>query len=112
MGTAKSIEWTYEQGTDAELRLTWRDQTTQQPIDLTGYTAVCRISTNPVLVVSPILGGAAGTIVVPLTPAQTLSFGKHRLRFEVDVTEPGGKVVRLVKGKLVGAASVSEGVDG
>jgi len=103
--TAGTWNPTIEQGADWTVELTWADDGT--PIDLTGYTARMSLRHSARDTVSIhldttngriSLGGAAGTITLSLTAAETAEIPAHNHPYDLEVVNPDGRVVRLVQG--------------
>lgn len=87
-----------EQGETFVFNITWRDANSN-PVNLTGYTAELRIESNPVISLTPVLGGAGGTILATL-PASTTARIQGNARYTLDLTSGGGVTTRLLKGRI------------
>lgn len=102
-----------EEGVDYTLSLTYRDDTTNLPIDLTGYSAALQIKYPVGDLVTLLsldsdngisLGGINGTVDINITADQTLNrvydwaFGFY----DLILTEPApsNKLIKLVKGMV------------
>lgn len=73
--------------------------------DLTGWTASWRITDNPeaaapLLTTVPTLGGIGGTILLLLTPLQTLALLGHTYWHALWLTSPAGAPQALVDGLI------------
>lgn len=94
------------------LSLTYRDETTNLPVDLTGYSAVIQVRSafgSPYLLLELtntsgdiILGGIYGTIDVTFTSSMTdLSnqpMGWDKGVYDLIIVNPFGKRIKLTKG--------------
>ena len=113
--TATAAEWnlTVDQGAYWSKVITYETGATFDavtPVNLTGYTARLKIrrkgSSDPALLslthASGItLGGAAGTITVVLTAAQTAALPTGAdLVYDLDVIDGSSRPYRLVRGKV------------
>lgn len=102
-----------EQGSTFEYPLVWRDAPAASggvAIDITGYTARAQIRTafgTPETLANMTtenggitLGGAAGTITLLLTAAQTAAMPAAAGVWDLEMVAPSGKVQRLLKGTV------------
>lgn len=100
-----------EEKTDYVLPITYRDDTTNLPIDLTNHTAILQVRNafggGSVLLdlnetSGLTLGGITGNIDINFTPSQTdmslQPVGWDRGVYDLVVTTPFGKKVKLLKG--------------
>lgn len=107
------------EGTTFGFDLTWSDAS-GAPVDLTGCVArfaICPTSSSRPLVSCStaddgiVLGGAAGTVAVSLTPAQTAgqySESWKGARYELRVEYAGGQVYSLLRGLVAMTPAVLE----
>jgi hypothetical protein len=108
---------TIEAGATFRLEVTWKDAE-EEPVDLTGYTAQAQVrkglkgdvlleftSANE----SIELGGESGKIVLLATPVQTRAVQRAPREgvWDLELTNPGGEVTRLLKGKARFSAEVT-----
>lgn len=110
---AAKLNLTIEQGTTFEKSLTWRDKN-KRPVPLTGYTARMQIrpsvtSAEVILELSTengrIVLGTGGVIKLVLTPAMTGSLKSGV--YDLELTDPLGRVIRLVEGKVTVSPEVT-----
>lgn len=104
---AGTYDFTIEQGTTFSRTFTWTDSS-NNPINLTGYTA--KLSIAPAPAGTPYisltdtsgitLGGSAGTIAVTLTAAQTTAFTFTTAKYDLKLTDASGNVTRLLEGTV------------
>lgn len=103
---AAKLNLTVEQGTTFTKRLTWRDKN-KRPVSLVGYAARMQIrpsvqSTEVILELSSSNGritlGAAGTITLELSPAETSALKAGV--YDLELTSVTGQVIRLIEGKV------------
>lgn len=103
---AAKLNLTIEQGTTFSKRLTWRDKS-KRLVPLVGYTARMQIrasvsATEVILELSTANGritlGAAGTIDLNLTPAETSALKAGV--YDLELTDVAGRVTRLIEGKV------------
>lgn len=89
-------------------QITWQDAD-GNPIDLTSYTAKMQarktVSTTTVLMTATdtdglVLGGAAGTIDIQLTPAQTNISNQDNV-YDLELTSPAGFITTVVQGLFI-----------
>lgn len=85
-------------------------------VNLTGYTAAMKI--RPTAESSTVslslthsagiaLGGAAGTVTITITPAQTTALDSGNFVYDLKVTSAGGVATRLVEGTVTVSPDVS-----
>lgn len=106
-------EWNIliEQGATWARTITWySDDAGTTPVDLTGYTARMQVKTYPTAGQTAIvelttengriaLGGAAGTIILTLTGAQTDALMETAaMVYDLELEAAGGTVTRLLEG--------------
>lgn len=105
------------QGTTLRQSFIWMQANGTDPVDLTGFTARSQIrkmkdaSGPPVLDLSTsnggiILGGASGKLTLYATPNQTDLLTADKYVYDIEITEPGGDVHRIIEGCVM----VSKGV--
>lgn len=105
--TPATYDRTLRRGATFRCVVTWKNPN-ESLVNLTGYTVRVQIRQTAdgglILDLSNgagvALGGAAGTITVTLTPAQTRAIVADYAAWEWEVTEPGGDVYVLVEGEL------------
>jgi len=104
-----------DQGADWYLTVTWNNPS-GAPINLTGYTAALQIRTSPLAKTSVLslatgsgitLGGAAGTIAIHATAAQTGAITNGKYAYDLELTSAGGVVTRLINGTVEVSAQVT-----
>lgn len=104
-------DFTIEQGTSVNKKVIWKDnQSTPQPIDLTGYTARMQvrstIASTEVLVELTTensgieLGTTNGQILLKMTDTQTAAFAWLTGVYDLELIAPSGDVTRLLKGTI------------
>jgi fibronectin type 3 domain-containing protein len=85
-------------------------------VNLTGYTAALKIrptveSSTTTLSLTQAsgltLGGAAGTVTITLTAANTTTLASGNYVYDLKVTSAGGVATRLVEGDVIVSAEVS-----
>ncbi len=101
-----------EEKTDFTLRIIFRDDTTNLPVDLTGYSALLQIRPtwgSPIVLDeltstsgNIILGGQAGTIDMVFIPGDTYlvdqTIGWARGTYDLIIIDPDGMRKKLLKG--------------
>lgn len=92
-----------EQGAAFELELEWQDAD-GDPVDLTGYTGKAQMregdeTTALILEFSVALGGAAGTITLSATAAQTATV-TQKGHYDLYLTPPVGERLRFIHGPV------------
>lgn len=111
---AGSYNFTIEQGATFNLLMTWRIDNV--PVNLTGYTArlQARIDvdeTDTILSLTTgagiTLGGAAGTITLDQSAAQTAVLPAGEYVYDLELQSSGGVVTRLLQGELNISAEVT-----
>lgn len=89
--------------------LTWKDSA-GLPIDLTGYTGLLEVRSDPSDAVplfsiteltGLVLGNTNSNILAELTPANLSTIGLGSTSYFIRLTEPSGKVNTLVTGRIV-----------
>lgn len=106
---AGTYNFTIEQGSDFVRTLTWKDDA-DVLINLTGYTARMKIKTavggtqiiSLTQAAGITLGGAAGTIVITITAAQTTAFTVADFLtavYDLELVSGAGFVTRLIQGR-------------
>lgn len=101
-----------ESGVDYDITATWKDSS-EVPINVTGYTAKLQIRTGPgsatalitkdSTLASITLGGALGTVAWSFTNAEltTLSSAaRSPLQWDLFMTSPTGKKTKILKGSV------------
>lgn len=112
-----------EEGTDCLVRITYRDETTNLPVDVTGYKAIAQIRpqfgsdilldelTNAAGTIA--LGGASGTIDMDFTPSDTNqtnpNAGWTRATYDLILVDTSGLRKKILKGFVTIARSSSTG---
>ena len=101
-------DMTIYQGANFERVLTWSLGEPSELVNLTGHTARMQLRTIPASddVVLELttengrisLGGAAGTIGIDLTAAETEALAANQYAYDLEVVAPSGFVTRLVEG--------------
>jgi hypothetical protein len=100
-----------DKGADLALTFTVRNDGDDTLANLTGYTARLQARPSPesatvylTLTSSPAaglaLGGAAGTVTLSLTAAQTAALTWAAADYDLFITSAGGVVTRLLYGKM------------
>ena len=108
---AGRLNLTCKRGSNFSAVLTWRDEAGVL-VDLTGYTAEMDIRTAPVdtgvqlLTLTTAnsriaLGGAAGTITLTISAADTAALTAQTAWYDLIVTSSGGTVTPLFEGVFV-----------
>ena len=105
---AGNYDFTCEQGAKFEKRL--RVTTSSEPLDFSGFTAAMHVryryeatdflvelTTENGLIV---LGGAAGTVDLTIPSETTATIPKSGV-YDIEITDEGGEVHRLLKGQFV-----------
>lgn len=86
------------------------------PVNLTGYTAAMKIrptaeSDTVSLALTQAsglsLGGAAGTVLITITAAQTTALASGNFVYDLKVTSAGGVATRLIEGNVTVNVDVS-----
>ena len=114
--TPGNYDITVYQGTTFSQVFTWKDQN-DALINLTGYTARMMARTS-VDAASPFitltnanggiaLGGAAGTITLSMSDADTSALALAKGVYDLEVVDTLGKVTRLLQGNLFVSAEVT-----
>jgi len=112
---AGTLDLSIEQGATYNLVLTWKVDGTA--VNLTNYTARLQArvdveDTETVLSMTTAgggitLGGAAGTITLDRTAAQTAAIAAGTYIYDLEMVAGSGTVTRLVQGELVVSAEVT-----
>lgn len=104
---ASLYDFTFDQGTTIERRLTWKRNAV--PVDLTGWIArmevrdkiggllLFRLDTSNGKLT---LGGTAGTIDVRITATETSTWLFKAGVYDLELEDTNGKVGRLLQGKV------------
>jgi len=100
-----------EEKTDYTLSITFRDDTTNLPVDLSGYTADLQVRGlfgSPYILLELtqasgiVLGGVTGNIDINFTPAMTdmsqQVAGWDRAAYDLVLTNLAGKKIKILKG--------------
>ena len=105
-----------EQGATFTRTITWKDST-GAAVNLTGYTARMQIrerveSTSALVSLTQAsgitLGGAAGTVVITITPTQTDALPNIKKGvYDLELVSNGGIVTRLLQGEVVVSPQVT-----
>lgn len=116
MHLAGRYDFTCNQGATFDRTVTWKDAD-GSPVDVSGFTArmhVRRSAQNPQTQAelasddgSIVLGGAAGTVQLILTAAQTAALPAAPLVYDLELTAPSGTVTRLIEGRFNIKANVT-----
>lgn len=111
------LKLTIKQGATFRRGLKWKTGTPAAPVDLTGYTARMQIreevTSADVLATLTTenggitLGGAAGTIVLYLSPVATAAFDWESGVYDIEMIAPNTDVIRLVEGGIVVSPEVT-----
>ena len=101
-------DMTIYQGADFERVLTWSLGEPSVLVDLSGYSARMQLRTyigdgDVVMELTTTngrisLGGAAGTINIDLTAAETATLPANQYAYDLEVIAPSGFVTRLIEG--------------
>ena len=111
---AGTLDFTIEQGATFNLLLNWKVNNIN--VNLTGYTARLQArvdveDTNTILSLTTgagiTLGGAAGTISIDQTAAQTTLLPAGNYVYDLELIAGAGSVTRLVQGELNISAEVT-----
>ena len=113
---AGTLDFAIEQGATFSLILTWRIDGTA--VNLTGYTArlQARVDVEDTEVVLSLttdtgggiaLGGAAGTITLTRSAAQTAAIAAGDYVYDLELAAGSGQVTRLVQGQLTVSPEVT-----
>ena len=103
------INPSFVQGESFSLQLTWKTGTPAAAVNLTGYTARMMIRTGPEAANALLsltesagitLGGAAGTIIITLTAAQTATLPARKLSYDLELVSAGGIVTNIARGEI------------
>lgn len=104
-----SLDFLMPKGSTFSRTLTWK--VSGSPVNLTNYTArmqarTSHISGTVVLDMTTAnskiaLGGAAGTITLSLSAADTAAITAQSLSYDLELVSAGGVVTRLVEGQIV-----------
>lgn len=110
-----------EERTDCLVRITYRDETTNLPVDVTGYKAIVQIRpqfgsetlldqlTNAAGTI--VLGGVNGTIDMDFTPSDSdqtnANAGWTRATYDLVLIDTSGKRKKILKGFITIARSSS-----
>ncbi len=110
---AATWNWTLDQGAHFSKTITWETGATfatTTPVNLTGYTARLKVrrrpSSTPTLLELThssgiTLGGAAGTIAIVLTAAQTALLPVDaELFYDLDLIDGSSRPHRIVRGSI------------
>lgn len=108
--TPGKLDLTIYQGATFSRTLLWEAGQPPAPVNLTGYTARMQLRVTPdsgftLLALTTensriTLGGAAGTIVLSLSAADTAALAFPRAVYDLELVSPGGVVRRLVEGEV------------
>lgn len=111
------LKLTVKQGATFRRGLTWKTGVPPAPVDLTGYTARMQIreevtSTDVLATLTTenngiTLGGAAGTIVLYLSPTATADFDWESGVYDIEMIAPNDDVIRLVEGSVIVSPEVT-----
>lgn len=114
--TPGNYDITVYQGGTFSQQFTWRDQN-NAPVNLTGYTArmMARASVDsasPFVTLTTenggiALGGAAGTITLAMSAAQTAALAAQNGVYDLELVSGSGAVSRLLAGNLFVSAEVT-----
>ena len=111
---AGSYNFTIEQGATFNLLMTWKIDNV--PVNLTGYTArlQARIDVDETETILSLttgagitLGGAAGTITLDQSAAQTAVIPAGTYIYDLEMVAGTGTVTRLVQGELIVSPEVT-----
>lgn len=112
--TAATYNFTIEQGTTFQKKLTWADDPTYptagSPIDITGYSARMHLREEvespdpPILELTDVngrivIGGANGEIDLLIDDADTAALIIEAGVYDLEVESPAGVVTRLMQGR-------------
>lgn len=105
-----------EQGATWSRVITWKDNA-DVLINNTGYSARMKIKRDPNSLTDILsltsgtgitLGGAAGTITITITDAQTAAIDAGNYFYDLEMVSGGGLVIRLLKGKVHVSAEITK----
>lgn len=112
-----------EEKTDFSIKITFRDDTTNLPVDLTGYTARMQLRDTfgggviyKELTSAPgggiILGGQSGLIEIAFIPGDTAQveylWNWTRAAYDLVLTDTNGKTKKLLKGFVTVGRSATQ----
>lgn len=110
-------DFTIYQGANFDTTLTWKTGTPATAVNLSGYTGRMQVresvaSTAVALELTTsngrmTLGGAAGTIALAITAADTTTLTPGFYVFDVELVSGGGVVTRLLEGRVTVSAEVT-----
>ena len=113
---AGQLDIEIEEGADFITTLTWRDENSVL-IDLTNYTAKMQVRKKAGLTGTPdlelthlsglTLGGVNGTIGILITAAQNV-FRSQNYVYDLELTDSGGTVTRLIRGSITSISEVTK----
>jgi len=114
MSLPASKDFTHYRGDTFRVRMRLKDASDAY-IDLTGYTFLCELRTDPgdavaeTFVVSLLTqsGPTLGGVELLLTAAETKALAPANYKWDLEVTFPGGDVQTPIGGKWVLSADVS-----
>lgn len=99
---AVKLNITIDQGSDFSVNLDLTNETTEQPIDLTGYTGRAQFrksvySTNSTSF-GVNLGGNTGVLTLSLPAASSSNVYPGRYLYDIEIVSPSNTVTRVVEG--------------
>ena len=104
-----------EQGATFSLQITYKDPS-NQPINLTGYTARMDVRTKVKATTETIelttengriaLGGVLGTVTLSLTAAETAAIASGKYVYDLELVN-GAAVIRLIEGSFIVSPEVT-----
>jgi hypothetical protein len=116
MAKQNKYDFIIQQGANFTKNITWQDSD-GQPIDLTNYTARMKAKRNysseneyfSLTHESGItLGGAEGTVVINMTPAETAALSFDTAVYDLELVSSGGNVKRLLEGVITLSKEVTK----
>jgi hypothetical protein len=111
MSIAAVVNIEVDEGSTKNIEFGWYDPSTDLPIDLNGASAEMKVrecygSDTVLLTFSTannkiVLGGSEGTILVMISPSDTIDQQWFQGVYDLFITKASGEVIRFIKGKFL-----------
>jgi hypothetical protein len=110
------VDYEEFEGDTLEMSFTWKDSA-GDVIDISAYTAAMDIKASSADVTSLLtltngsgitLAATSPNLLVTVTNVQTATLGKGKYVYDIELTEPSGKVNTLISGVIVLIRSVTQ----